>query len=185
VDFEYLKYMSSESSESDKKDILHDLMTAYGDDVWNYAFLLCKNPDLADDITQDTFLKAFNKLFSFRGQSTIKTWLFAIARNTTYDYKKSSFFRRVTLVEYISPQYKTSPSAEMEAMEVLVTSELWKQVLVLPVKLREAIILYAHHQLKIVEISDLLGISEGTVKSRIFKARLKLLQLSEEHETFG
>lgn len=182
MDFEYLKYMSSDS---DKKQIIHDLMTAYGDDVWNYALLLTKNRDVANDITQDTFLKAFNKLFSFRGQSSVKTWLFAIARNTAYDYKKSSFIRRVTLVDYIAPQHKTSPSAEDEALDILVSSELWKQVLTLPVKLRESIILYAHHQLKIQEIAELLGISEGTVKSRIFKARLKLMQMREERETYG
>src|SRR5690606_14910735 len=149
-------------------------MKAYGDDVWNYAFLICKKTDLADDITQDTFLKAYKNLLSFRGQSSVKTWLFAIARNTAFDYRKSSFFRRVTLVEYVTQQ-KTHPSAESEALDSLISSELWGQVMKLPVKLRESLILYAHHQLKIQEIAQLLGLSEGTVKSRIFKARSKLL----------
>lgn len=181
MDFDYVQYLTSDS---DKKQVLHDLMTAYGDDVWNYALLICKNTELADDITQDTFLKAYNKLFTFRGQSSIKTWLFAIARNTAFDYKKSSFFKRVTLVEYITQQ-KTHPSAESEAMESLLSSELWGKVMRLPVKLREAIILYAHHQLKMKEIAELLGLSEGTVKSRIFKARVKLLQMTGEREHFG
>ena len=84
---------------------------------------------------------------------------------------------------------KTAPSAESEALDLLITSELWKQVLELPVKLREVIILYAHHQLKIKEIAELLGVSEGTVKSRMFKARMKLMQRAEgegkERETYG
>ena len=172
------------SSDTDKSQILHDLMTTYGEDVWNYVFLICKKTDLADDITQDTFLKAYKHLFSFRGQSSVKTWLFAIARNTAFDYRKSSFFRRVTLVEYISP-HSAHPSAESEAMEAMISTELWNQVLKLPVKLREALILYAHHQLKIHEIAELLELSEGTVKSRIYKARMKLLQMSEEREHYG
>ena len=181
MNFDYLKYISEDS---DSKQILHDLMTAYGEDVWNYAFLICKKTHMADDITQDTFLKAYKNLFSFRGQSSVKTWLFTIARNTAFDYRKSSFFRRVTLVDYISTQ-QTHPSAEAEAIESLISSELWEKVLKLPVKLRESLILYAHHQLKIHEIASLLGLSEGTVKSRIFKARLKLLQMTEECEHYG
>ena len=181
MNFDYLKYISCDT---DLKQTLNDLMKEYGDDIWNYAFLISKKEDLADDITQDTFLKAYKKLYTFRGQSSVKTWLFAIARNTAYDYKKSSFLRRVTLVDYITQQ-KTHPSAEAEAMESLVSSELWEKVLMLPVKLRESLILYAHHQMKLQEIAELLGISEGTVKSRIFKARIKLMQLTEEREHYG
>lgn len=181
MNFDYLKFIDSDT---DKKQILDDLMMAYGNDVWNYAFLICRNADLADDITQDTFLKAYKSLLTFRGQSSVKTWLLAIARNTAFDYRKSSFFRRVTLVDYVT-QHKTHPSAETEAMETIVSSELWGQVMKLPVKLRESLILYAHHQLKMKEIAQLLGLSEGTVKSRIFKARNKLLQMAEEREHFG
>lgn len=182
MDFDYLKYIGSDT---DKKQILTELMTAYGNDVWNYVFMLVKKPDLADDMTQETFLKAYRKLFTFRGQSSVKTWLFTIARNTVYDYKKSSFLRRVTLVDQITQQ-KTAPSAEAEALEAMVSSELWRQVLELPVKQREVIILYAHHQLKIREIAEMLGISEGTVKSRIYKARMKLLEKkTEEREKYG
>ena len=81
--------------------------------------------------------------------------------------------------------YRTSPSAEAEALESLVSNEVWSQVLMLPIKLRESMILYAHYQLKIHEIAALLDISEGTVKSRIFKARMKLQQLAKEHKHYG
>lgn len=181
MNFDYLPYLGSDA---DARQILHDLMTAYGDDVWNYAFLLCKRTDLADDITQDTFLKAYRHLSSFRGQSSVKTWLFTIARNTAFDYRKSGFFKRVLLSDAIEHR-GSHPSAEAEAMDVIISHELWEHVMNLPVKLRESLILYAHHQLKIREIAQLLELSEGTVKSRIFKARLKLTQMIGEREQYG
>lgn len=181
MNFDYLPYLGSDT---DARQVLHDLMTAYGDDVWNYAFLICKRTDLADDITQDTFLKAYRNLSSFRGQSSVKTWLLAIARHTAFDYRKSGFFKRVFLSDAIEHR-DTHPSAEKEALEMIVSNELWEQVLGLPVKLREALILYAHHQLKIKEIAELLNLSEGTVKSRIFKARMKLMQMIREREQYG
>lgn len=181
MNFDYLPYLGSDT---DARDVLHDLMTAYGNDVWNYAFLMCKRTDLADDITQDTFLKAYRHLSTFRGQSSVKTWLLTIARNTAFDYRKTGYFRRVFLSDSIEYN-RAHPSAESEAMELLISNELWEQVLKLPVKLREALILYAHHQLKIKEIADMLNVSEGTVKSRIFKARMKLLQMIGEREQYG
>lgn len=181
MNFDYLPYLGSDT---DAREVLHDLMTAYGDDVWNYAFLICKRTDLADDITQDTFLKAYRHLSTFRGQSSVKTWLFSIARNTAFDYRKTGYFRRVLLSDAIEHK-GAHPSAEAEALEHLVSHELWEHVLKLPVKLREALILYAHHQLKIKEIACLLNLSEGTVKSRIFKARLKLTQMIGERERYG
>lgn len=181
MNFDYLPYLGSDT---DAREVLHDLMTAYGDDVWNYAFLICKRTDLADDITQDTFLKAYRHLSTFRGQSSVKTWLLSIARNTAFDYRKTGYFKRVFLSEEIELK-GTHPSAESEAMEQILSNELWEHVLQLPVKLREALILYAHHQLKIREIAKLLDLSEGTVKSRIFKARLKLVEMIGEREQYG
>ena len=181
MNFDYLPYLGPDT---DAREVLRDLMTAFGHDVWNYAFLICKRTDLADDITQDTFLKAFRHLSTFRGQSSVRTWLLSIARNTAYDYRKTGYFRRVFLSDAVE-RGGVHPSAESEALGNMVSHELWEHVLKLPVKQREALILYAHHQLKIKEIADLLKLSEGTVKSRIFKARMKLLQMIGEREQYG
>jgi len=61
---------------------LHSMMERYGEDVWNYAFFLTKRRDMADDIAQDPFLKAYAGITSFRGEASLKTWLLKIARNT-------------------------------------------------------------------------------------------------------
>lgn len=182
VDFDYLKYISEST---DKKAILEDLMTAYGNDVWNYAFSITRKWEMADDITQDVFIKAYRNLFSFRNESSVKTWLLAITRNTALDYRKSAFFRKVTLVDFIGTQAQgTDRSAESEAIENLAVTDLWKKVLQLPVKYREVLILFAHYQLSMREMAQVLGVSEGTVKSRLHHARNKIIKMKDS-ETSG
>lgn len=173
--FEYLKYVSETT---DQKVILRNLMETYGNDVWNYAFSICRNSDLADDITQDAFLKVYRNLTTFRGEASVKTWLLTITRNTTYDYLRKAFWRKVTLVGFIQST-GTSNSAETEAMEKLYASDIWKKVISLPPKYREILILHAHHQLSTKEMASILNISEGTVKSRLHHARLKVVKLKE------
>jgi RNA polymerase sigma-70 factor (ECF subfamily) len=175
VDFEYLRYISDSA---DKKAILHELMTAYGNDVWNYAFSITRKWEQADDITQEVFLKVYRNLFTFRSESSVKTWLLAITRNTALDYKKSAFLRKVTLVDYIAEK-GAQRSAELEVIEKMSANEIWSMVLSLPIKYREVLILHGHYQLTMKEIAQVLGIREGTVKSRLHHARLKIIKMKE------
>ncbi len=64
-------------------------------------------------------------------------------------------------------------------METMAIHALWSKVLNLPVKYREVLVLFAHHQLSMKEIANVLGVSEGTVKSRLFHARSKLSKIKE------
>jgi RNA polymerase sigma-70 factor (ECF subfamily) len=173
VAFEYLK---SISGGLDKNAVLEELMLAYGDEVWNYVFFLTRRADLADDLTQDVFVKVYERLYSFRGEAAVKTWLLTIARNTVKDYWRSAWFRRV--IPFGQPVREDStPSAEYEVFNQLVTEEVWQVVLALPRKLREVLLLHAHHQLTYIEIARLLSLSEGTVKSRLYRARAKVSKL--------
>ncbi|MBP1992486.1 RNA polymerase sigma factor [Paenibacillus eucommiae] len=176
--FDYLKYVSETT---DHKAILRNLMETFGNDVWNYAFSICRNMDLADDITQEAFLKVYRNLTTFRGEASVKTWLLTITRNTAYDYMRKAFWRKVTLVGFVD-KGGTSQSAENEALENLYASDIWKKVISLPAKYREVLILHAHYQLKTREMAAILNISEGTVKSRLHHARLKVLQLKEREQ---
>ena len=176
--FEYLRYLTESA---DQKAILRDLMTAYGDDVWNFAFSICRNFDMAQDITQDVFLKVYRNIGSFRGESTVKSWLLTITRNTAFDYKKSAFMRKVTLMDVVKSK-DSQKSAEHEAIEKITINEIWEKVLKLPAKYREVLVLAAHHQLKMEEMANILGVGVGTVKSRLYHARMKMLKM-EVHDT--
>lgn len=109
-------------------------------------------------------------MHTFRGQSSFKTWLFAIARNLALNELKSSYFRKILLLERVNNR-DAAPSAEAAFMRNQSTAEIWEIILRLPIKLREVLILDLEHELSIHEMSSLLDVSEGTVKSRLFRAR--------------
>ena len=101
VNHENFEYLKTIADSNDRRAILTDLMNAFGEDVWRYAYSITRKRDHADDITQDVFLKVYNHLFAFRGDSSVKTWILTITRNTAYDYKRKAFFRKVVLTDNV------------------------------------------------------------------------------------
>ena len=173
MELNYLKYISDGL---DRDTALVELMNEYGDDVWNFAFFLVRRSDVADDLCQEVFLAAYDKLHAYRGESSIKSWLLAITRNKAYKHLKSAFISKVTLMDYILTK-DTAKSAEAEAFDRLETRHIWNTVMELPVKFREAIVLDAYYQLTVQETAAMLGVPEGTAKSRLHRARKKLSSL--------
>lgn len=176
-----MEYLNNLVAADNPSSVLMEMMEAYGQDVWNYAYFLTRRRDAADDISQDVFLKALQHLRQFEGRSSVKTWLFAITRNLSMNYLKSSFIKKVTLVEWVTPKHNER-SAEMEAIGNMEVSRIWQHVLSLPVKFREVLILEFHYQLPRREIAALLDISEGTVKSRVHRARARMEALLKGEE---
>ena len=167
MDFDYLQYTGADY---DRSSSLDALMEAYGKDVWNFALILTKKKELADDVAQEVFLKVYEKLPEFRGQSSIKTWILAITRNASMDVLRSAWIRRVVLLDLL-PDLKTAPSAETDWMNQLRQEEVWSAAFSLPLKLRETLLLVCHYSMTMEETGKLLGISAGTVKSRLHRAR--------------
>lgn len=139
-----------------------------------------KNKDAADDISQEVFLRAFSNLHTFRGQSSVKTWLLTITRNQSINYNRSAYIRKVWLVDRLLTSKNALPSAENEMFDRLETKQIWHCVMLLPSKYREPLILDAHYQMTIQEIADVLQIRIGTVKSRLSRARTKLTELMRQ-----
>ncbi|HEK9099123.1 sigma-70 family RNA polymerase sigma factor [Bacillus pfraonensis] len=150
-------------------------------DVWNYSFIITKDTHLSDDITQEVFIKVFKKWNSFRNESSVKTWLLKITRNTALNYLKSSYFKRISLVSFFRND-KEYPSAEKQFLEKETMNEVWDIVLKLPQKHREVLILDAKYELSYDEIAETLGVSIGTVKSRLHRARARVSKILSEDE---
>lgn len=170
----------------DKRALLRELMERYGQDVWNFAYALTRDADLADDVSQDVFVKAYQKIDGFRGEASVKTWLLTIARNQVADARRSAFFRRVTLVGTWRGEEQrrgAGASAEKVALGRLGAAQVWELVWKLPPKLREVLVLHAQQELATAEIAELLGVREVTVRGRLHRARLKMNEwLKEEGE---
>lgn len=142
-----------------------------------YAYL--HDEELAKDAVQETFIKAYRSLDSFRETASEKTWLCRIAINAAKDLRKSGWFRHVdrSVTPDMLPEYSTSVEPEEERLAL--------EIMKLPVKLREAALLCWLQGLTYHEAAEALGISLQAVGSRLNRARRKLrtaLEGSEEHD---
>jgi RNA polymerase sigma-70 factor, ECF subfamily len=135
-----------------------------------------------EDIVQDTFLKAFRRLDTFQHQSSFSTWLHRIAVNTALDFLKRAGRNPVQTMEdpeialsggggACASSGMTAPAARMEREEIAaVTREAMAE---LPEIFRTALILRELEGMAYQEMAELLGISIGTVESRLFRARAR------------
>ncbi|WDL98618.1 RNA polymerase sigma factor [Alicyclobacillus sp. ALC3] len=78
-----------------------DAMRQYWQSVWSFAYSIVRRIDVADDLAQETFIRAYEHWADYRGESSLKTWLFTIARNAATDYLRSAGFRR--LIPFANP----------------------------------------------------------------------------------
>lgn len=160
---------------------LREMMETYGSDVWNYAFVLTRSREQANDISQEVFLKAYKNIGKYRGQATLKTWLLTITRNTAFSLRRSSFWRRfVPLGSH--PDQGAALSAEQEAIGNQYANRIWEIIMALPDKYREVLVLDIQQDLSVAEMSALLGIAQGTVKSRLGRARAKVRTAMKEED---
>ncbi|MDD5900313.1 MAG: sigma-70 family RNA polymerase sigma factor [Lachnospiraceae bacterium] len=158
---------------------LEHLMRTYGNDVLRMAYSYVKDYDTAEDIFQEVFIKVNANLNEFRGESSIKTWLLRITVNACKDYLKSAYNRRVTM---FSEEQEESIRAEdtIEQIERRQDGEqIRRALLLLPEKYREVLLCLYFEERSVSETAKVLEISEGTVKSRLSRAREKFRVILE------
>ena len=159
---------------------LERLMEQYGSSLLRMCALYLKDADLAQDAVQETFIRAYRHLDSYRGESSEKTWLTTIAMNVSRDMLKSAWFRHHSR----STDINTLP--EQPADFAFPDNTVLTEVMHLPAKCREVILLRYYEGLKLKEVASALGLSDGRVRSRLNKAnellrdRLKEWYYNEE-----
>jgi len=151
--------------------------------IYNLCYRFTGRTTEAEDLTQEVFVKVFQTLRTYDvAQGTFSTWLNRVARNHLVDHYRRTRKDRVTdsLEDELSGLEdksggETGPMAELEARErrELLQAALEK----LSPEMREAVILRDFQDLDYREISDILGVPEGTVKSRINRGRLELARV--------
>ncbi len=152
------------------------LMARYQHAVFNYLFYLTRNHERAEDLVQETFIRAYQSLKSLRNREKFKPWLFRIATNLF-----KSHYRKWILRPFI-PLPDSYPSAGMEdpeeSIERLETQmEVQKALSSLPESARSVLLLREMEGMSYEEIAESLNLSIGTVKSRIARARQNLARL--------
>ncbi len=139
------------------------------------------NRQLAEEVLQDVMLAAWKSAPRFRGDSKVRTWLIAIARNQAINYRRK---RKLTLVE-LHDTYNSDGTGPLERIERASRAELLREAIQqLPTQQRETLELVFFHQLSGPEAAEIMGVSEGTVKSRLHRAKDTLRGLLSEEELF-
>ncbi|MFU0827236.1 MAG: Sigma-70 family RNA polymerase sigma factor [Lachnoclostridium sp.] len=153
---------------------IETLMRLYGNDVLRTAYMYVKDSHAAEDIFQDVFIKVNQKLNTFQGNSSIKTWIIRITINTSKDYMKSAWNHRVA--PFTEFQEKTiAGKDDFTTVEQQDENRMIRQeVMKLPDKYKDVLLCVYYHDMTISEAAKVLHIAEGTAKSRLSRAKEKL-----------
>lgn len=161
------------------------MIEAYGNDVLRVAFLYLKDKHRAEDAFQEVFVKVFRKFDSFQGKSNEKTWLIKITINVCKDMLRSAWFKRV-ITRKVVEEPGLGEVIEDHIIQTQQNRRLFEEVMRLPTAYREVIILYYYQEMDTSQAAKVLGVAEGTVRSRLSRAReLLKSNLAEEVESFG
>jgi len=152
-----------------------ELMRRYQNRVYAYVLRMISCPDDAMDICQTTFISAYRNLEKWQPNALFRTWLFRIASNSAIDYlRRNRLYTQVslesvdnTLADGMDPEREYISSARCSGMISLIQQ--------LPPLFRQALLLRELEGMSYAEIAQALDVSEGTVKSRIARARYGLV----------
>ena len=158
------------------------LVTEYERAVYAIAQRMTGNAEDAADMTQETFIKAYNSLSSFRGDSKFSVWLYRIANNVCLDFLRSRSRKptvSLSTEDDDGEETQLDIADESQSPELLLESALTRDAVrrgldSLPPDYKQILLLREIQGLSYEEIAAALGIESGTVKSRIFRARKRL-----------
>lgn len=154
------------------------------DKAFNLAFRICGNREDAEEIAQDSFLKAFRSLNGFKMKSSFATWFYRIVYNTSISYVRVRKKGVLSLEDFPADatdfigDNSSDDDAEKEYRNALIGFALQK----INEEERGLITLYYYDEMSTDEISDITGISKSNIKVRLFRARQKMLDIIEKVE---
>lgn len=178
--------------ENDRRKEFEEIAMAHVDSLYNMAMRLVFNKEEAEDLVQETYLKAYRFFDTFQKGTNIKAWLFKILRNTFINkYRRTVSMPGEVFLEDIESvntnmayEQETKAGEEIDTLESkyadlssLLDDDVKRAIDSLPVEYREAILFSDVEELSYKDISEITNVPIGTVKSRLNRAR-RLLQKS-------
>jgi RNA polymerase sigma-70 factor, ECF subfamily len=161
-------------SEREKEKVIDEWMNLYSRNVYLLAYTYVKDQGIAEDISQEVFIKCYKNLGQFRGEANIKSWIYRITVNTAKDTLKSKNFNILKFPKTFFENIKKSASSEEVFVEQDSNEALLQTVFRLPTKYREVIFLHYFEEQKIDDIALILYVNTNTVKTRLSRARALL-----------
>ena len=151
---------------------LERMIGQYGNGLLRICCVYLKDAAMAEDAVQETFIKAYRHMDSFRGESSEKTWLVSIAVNVCRDMRRGAWFRYIDRSVDIEKLGLTSETANPD-------STLMRAIMRLPRRQMEAVLLHYYADVTQKEIAQMLRISEAAVSKRLARARQMLRTMLE------
>ena len=167
-----------ERTQSGDLEAFTPLVGKYQDRLYRHIHRRVTDPEVAEDLTQETWLKAFRAIQSYRCESAFYSWLYRIAENVCIDHFRRQKYNTEPLHlidENRITETDPCPSRAVERAEL--REHLQKALKALTPIRRRVFLLYYHHELPIIAIAAEIGRSEGTIKSHLRNARLQLQEL--------
>lgn len=164
-------------------DAFGPLVEAYQKNVYNLALRMTGSAEDALDMSQEAFIKAYNSLASFRGDSKFSVWLYRIVSNVCLDFLRARSRGAAVSLTAEKPDGGDAEEVQIPDLSALPEEELERKttreavrrgILALPAEARQILLLREINGLSYGEIAAVLDLDEGTVKSRIFRARKRL-----------
>ncbi len=163
-----------------KGDSLETVYKYYMNDIYHYLLRLSNHPQTAEDLLQDTFVKAFEYLDSYQGEE-VRAWLFRVAHNAYIDWyrrEKRQIQTDPNLLAGLSPAVDAGPEAEILHSE---TMDLWLQATKgLPERSRQILLLRDYYEFSYQEIADILNISLSSAKVTLYRARKTIREVMKD-----
>lgn len=166
----------------DKEVLLDEMMNRYGQEILQLVYSYVKDKTIAEDLTQDIFVKCYKSFDTFNGKSKLRTWLWRIAINHCKDFLRSWYNKNVVITD---DDVMSNNGTQMGLVEETVVQkeeddQLIQAIMMLPIKYREVIYLFYYEELPIKEIAVVTDTGDNTVKTRLRRAKELLKERLED-----
>ena len=171
-------YRSTKGGDEMKEE-LDEIYRLYAGDVYRYLFSLCRNEHLAQDLLQDVMLKAVTGFDKFRGDSSVKTWLFTIAKNLYLNHVKRADNRNLPIEEDL---LRSEDNLEERIMDQSQALHVHRLVHSLDDPYREVFTLRVFAELKFDDIGAVFGKTGNWARVSYYRAKEKILSMMKEDQ---
>jgi RNA polymerase sigma factor (sigma-70 family) len=154
--------------------VIEQLYAAHHAEIFSYLRRMLRDEELAADLTQDTFIKAFRALDTLVDQSRARAWLYQIAGRTALDELRRR--RIVRFIPWTGESRGSGASAEEQALRGRLSAEMERALAAIPPRQRQALLLAEIHELTGLELADALGVSHVAARALLTRARESLRQ---------
>lgn len=153
---------------------MEEIYKEYSKYVFNYLLSFTNNAEIAEELMQETFYSAIKNIHKFKYNSSLKTWLYKIAKNKLIDYYKKAKKMQEINIDNVSESFLLINSFEEDYMNRNELIDLYKKIHKLDEKSKEVVLLRIRCEFSFKEIGNIIGESEEWSRTIFYRAKIKL-----------